>query len=61
MKYLIGMSVLISGIAFASPVSYKEKGDSLQQVETKKKKKKKGCGCGNQIYMHKENRSIEAL
>ena len=59
MKYLIGM-LLISGIAFASPI-YKKKGDTHQQVEVKKKKKKKGCGCGNRIYMHKEKRSLEVL
>ena len=50
MKYLIGMSLLVCGIAFASPVSYKEKGDSLQQIECKKKKKKKGCGCGIEYH-----------
>lgn len=59
MKYLIGMSVLISGIAFASPISYKEKGDFLQQTETKKKKKKKGCGCGNLSAVHQLKRQVE--
>lgn len=44
------MSLLVCGIAFASPVSYKEKGDSLQQIECKKKKKKKGCGCGIEYH-----------
>ncbi|NGX26381.1 MAG: hypothetical protein K940chlam6_00299 [Chlamydiae bacterium] len=54
MKYLIGMSLLVCGIAFASPVSYKEKGDSLQQVQCKKKKKKKKCGCDKQYHQESQ-------
>ncbi|NGX59749.1 MAG: hypothetical protein KR126chlam3_00906 [Chlamydiae bacterium] len=60
MKYLIGM-LLMSGIAFASPVSYKEKGDTLLQVEAKKKKKKKGCGCGSLSEMHQYSGQLRSL
>ncbi len=48
------MSLLVCGIAFASPVSYKEKGDSLQQVQCKKKKKKKKCGCDKQYHQESQ-------